>query len=76
MPKYDVRYGDEAAVLDYHFCREFSEDGNGCFGTNPTHGLSFDEAKEAIAAWHEDQAKGWRSLTEAEWQKPEADQPG
>ena len=26
--------------------------GNGCFGTNPNHGLTFDEAVAQIVDWH------------------------
>lgn len=57
--RFDVEYKGNGASLDYHFCREWDEDG-GCYGTNENHGLSFEDACEEIAQWHEQQAKAFR----------------
>lgn len=58
--RFDVVYKDSGATIDPHFCRDWDSDG-GCYGTNPNHGLSFDEACDAVAAWHEQQAALWRT---------------
>lgn len=57
--RFDVCYHSDHATIEPHFCREWDEDG-GCYGTNPDHGLSFDEACDEVAAWHEREAKLWR----------------
>jgi hypothetical protein len=65
-PKFDVSYHSDRVSLDYHFCRGWSGD-VGCYGANPDHGCTFDEAKETIAQWHEQEAKRWRAMTYEEW---------
>lgn len=57
--RFDVIYQNSGASIAAHFCREWDEDG-GCYGTNPDHGLSFDDACDQVAEWHEQQAKLWR----------------
>jgi len=57
--RFDVIYRDGSAHIDHHFCREWDEDG-GCYGTNPKHGLSFDEACDEVANWYASQAEQWR----------------
>jgi len=57
--RFDVVYFAEHVSIEPHFCREW-DDGGGCYGTNPNHGMSFDEACEEAARWHEMQAKWWR----------------
>lgn len=52
MPKYDVSYGEHGPSIVNHFCREWGEDGEGCYGTNEDHGMSFDRAKQLVMAWH------------------------
>ncbi len=51
---YDVIYDSERCCgpyLEPHFCREW-ENGEGCYGTNPNHGFSFEDAKrEIIKFW-------------------------
>lgn len=68
--RYDVMLGFDRATLEPHFCREINADGEGCFGTDPTHGLSFDGAKDELATWHEQQAAYWRKMTEEEFLEP------
>ena len=65
--KYDVIYDKNGIHLDYHFCREFDENMDGCFGTNEDHGFSFEEAKEEVAIWHEQRAKDIRSITAGDY---------
>ena len=67
-PRFDVVYTQHGPRLDFHFCREWDESG-GCYGTNPNHGMSFDEAKEEVAKWHEATAAAWRRKTLDEWQQ-------
>lgn len=57
--RFDVCYQGEKCTIEPHFCREWDEDG-GCYGTNPDHGHSFEEACDHVAEWHESQAKLWR----------------
>ena len=60
-PRFDLSYGEHGASIDYHFCREWDGD-DGCYGTNTNHGMSFDEAKEAMAQYHEAEAARWRAI--------------
>jgi hypothetical protein len=68
VPRFDVSYGKDDARLDYHFCREWDDDG-GCYGSNPSHGLAFDDAKEIVAQYYEARARAWRELTLAEFKR-------
>ncbi len=67
-PHFDVVYGEHGISIDYHFCREWDQDG-GCYGTNPNHGFSFEEAREMVASWHEERAREARKTTLTEWEK-------
>lgn len=59
--KYDISWGQQHPTIDVHFCREWDDDKGGCYGTNPDHGYSIEEAAEVIAQWHEEQMNLWRS---------------
>lgn len=63
--RFDVAHFEHHATIEPHFCRswEIGADGqdHGCYGTNPDHGYSFEEACDRVADWHEEQAKLWRS---------------
>jgi len=59
-PKFDVVYHKDYVTINYHFCRELDENGDGCHGTNPDHGYTLEQAIEIVAIWHENQAKLWR----------------
>lgn len=63
MQRYDVVYGGDSnapnCYISHHFCREW-EDGEGCYGTNPDHGFTWEEACLEVAEWHEQQAKVWK----------------
>lgn len=63
--RFDVCYHSDYATIEPHFCREWDENG-GCYGTNPDHGLSFDEACDEVAAWYEREAQFWRSCKRAD----------
>lgn len=66
-PRFDIMHGQYGCAIDFHFCREWDEDGNGCYGGNPYHGVTFDEAKAQMAEYHRRKAKEWESLTLDEW---------
>lgn len=57
--RFDVVYLDDKCTIEPHFCREWDENG-GCYGTNPDHGYSFEEACDQVASFHEREAKLWR----------------
>ncbi len=67
-PRFDVIYDANGVHLDYHFCREWVGD-EGCYGTNPTHGSSFEEAREMVATWHDEEATRVRATTLEQWEK-------
>lgn len=60
--RYDISYRNGGPTIEPHFCREWDDTG-GCYGTNPHHGYSLDEAREQIAQWHEQQASMWRDAS-------------
>ncbi len=59
--RFDVIYGGEdwwrGPYMEHHFCREWDEEHGGCYGTNPHHGFSFEQAKQFIIAWWEEQTE-------------------
>lgn len=68
---FDVIYGPSdwhpTAYIERHFCRQVGPEG--CFGTNPNHGMSFENASEQVAKWFEEQAERWRQMSLEEWQQ-------
>lgn len=72
-PRFDIVWDEHGCHLDYHFCREWTMDvhGNeiGCYGTNPDHGYTFDEAKVEVAEYLERKAKEWRNATLKDWEE-------
>lgn len=64
--RFDVIYKGDEVRIDYHFCREWDGD-QGCHGTNPNHGCTFDEAKGEVARWHRQQAERWEKLSYSDW---------
>jgi hypothetical protein len=60
--RYDVVFHSDHVSIECHFCRDWDADG-GCYGTNPNHGLSLEEAIEECASWHDLQAKSFRDKT-------------
>lgn len=68
VEKFDIHFR-EPASLDYHFCRAWDGE-TGCYGTNPGHGYTFDEAKEQIAQHYERLAAHWRATTYDQWKNP------
>jgi hypothetical protein len=57
--RFDVVYTEHGPKVEPHFCREWHEDG-GCYGTNPSHGVTWDEARAEVVRWHEEQAAAWK----------------
>lgn len=70
-PRFDVIYDEHGVHVDYHFCRDWEPDKNGemegCYGTNPNHGFTFDEAKQHVVDYHKMQAEEWARKTYDEW---------
>jgi len=64
--RFDVCYRPEGPSIDYHFCREWDSDG-GCYGTNPDHGFTWEQAKQEIISWHQQQIDHWKALSESDW---------
>jgi len=70
MARWDISYRADPttyepfATVDLHFCREWDEKGNGCYGTNPNHGFSWEEAREEVARFYEQRAAYWRTQPE------------
>lgn len=67
--RFDVLYHSGSVTIDYHFCRSWDGD-NGCYGTNPNHGRSWEEAKKEVADWHREQAKRWDAMSFEDWRGP------
>lgn len=66
-PRFDVIYSETGISIDYHFCREWDENG-GCYGTNPNHGFTFEEAKKAVVDYYQQKMEEAQNLTLAEWE--------
>ena len=64
MDRFDVVFSEGNAEIDHHFCREVD-----CFGTNETHGLSFDEAKEIVVKYLEQRLAIWRAMSFESWRR-------
>jgi hypothetical protein len=68
--RFDVAHYEYGVTIEPHFCRSWEPDNGGevvgCYGTNPDHGYSFEEACDQVAEYHERQAKEWRARTTSE----------
>jgi hypothetical protein len=62
---YDISYRDTGMDIEPHFCRSWDDTG-GCYGTNPAHGYTFEEARAEIARQLRQNADWWEARTEAE----------
>ena len=65
--RYDVIYSEHRCYAEPHFCREWDEDG-GCYGTNPNHGLTWEDAVRGVSRWYHQIAIEWE-------RKPEPNPP-
>jgi hypothetical protein len=67
-PRFDVIYDglNNLPHIDYHFCREFDGD-QGCFGTSPHHGCSYEEAKQEIINHLITLTEQWRNRSLKDW---------
>lgn len=63
--RYDICHYGKHVAIEPHFCREWDENG-GCYGTNPDHGYSWEEAKEQLISWHEAQIDLIKNMVEEE----------
>lgn len=66
--RFDLIFDERGCRIDYHFCREIDGD-TGCYGTNPDHGFSFEDAREQLASWHEEKAKRIRETSYDDWEQ-------
>ena len=64
MERFDVIFKGPSVSIDYHFCRDID-----CFGTDETHGNSFDEAKEAVISHLKRELETWRGMSYEEWKR-------
>ena len=65
--RYDVSFGNALRFpIDHHYCRDW-EGEDGCYGTNPEHGSSWEEAKEEYIHYLKSEIEYWRKLTEKEY---------
>jgi len=60
--RFDVIY---SCTIEPHFCRSWDEEG-GCYGTNPNHGVSFEEACNEVAEFYAELSKQWKNRTHHE----------
>ncbi len=60
--RYDVLMTQHGLAVEEHFCREY-----GCYGTDPDHGVSWDDAKDEMVGYHASLAEKWAGMTEQEW---------
>ena len=64
MNRFDVSFLGSQVSIDYHFCRE-----SDCFGTDDSHGYSFDEAKEIVVSHLESELSAWRAMSSEDWRR-------
>ena len=65
MTRYDVIYAEHHTYVEPHFCREWDGDG-GCYGTNPNHGETWEDARKVVADYYELKAAEWRDMEESD----------
>ena len=61
--RFDVVRREDSTTIEPHFCSKF-----GCYGTNPNHGYTLEEACDIIATSLETLAKSWRDKTHSDIQ--------
>ena len=64
MDRFDVIFRSGRILIDYHFCRNTD-----CFGTDDTHGYSFNEAKEVVVRYFERELETWRAMSFEDWSR-------
>lgn len=67
--RFDVIYKGNDVSIDYHFCRGWDGD-RGCYGTNPDHGLTFDDARREVANHYRGLTASWDEITYEQWAEP------
>lgn len=75
MDRYDIIYGADRVTIAPHFCREITYNGDGeeigCYGTNPMHGFTLEQACASVAAYYEHIGKPDASKLWAERKHPD-----
>ncbi len=64
--KYDIVYVNGVAHIEHHYCREWAGY-EGCYGTNPDHGLSWQGAKKQMIAYHQSEIDYFLKLEEKDY---------
>ncbi|MEM7663813.1 MAG: hypothetical protein AAF292_16340 [Pseudomonadota bacterium] len=54
--RFDIVWDEDGPRIEPHFCREWDDEHGGCYGTNPNHGYTREEAEREIALWKKEQA--------------------
>ena len=67
--RYDVVYVNGRCDISFHFCREWNEHGEGCYGNDPTHGFTFEDAQKVVVEYYTRRVNDWSTLTEKQWLK-------
>jgi len=60
--RYDVVCGNHVCFIEYHFCRDMD-----CFGNNPNHGFTWEEAKQKAIEFYQSQVDYFKNVTEDEY---------
>lgn len=68
ISRWDVVYGPKEyeCHLEPHFCREWDDKG-GCYGTNPDHGFTWEDARAEVSKFYERLSKEWATKNESEY---------
>lgn len=63
--RYDVIYGpsESDCRIEPHFCREWEGD-LGCYGSNPDHGFTWEDARQHVVDFYTAMATLWQTRTE------------
>lgn len=57
--RFDIVYkGTGECTVEPHFCRDYD-----CFGTNPDHGYTLEEACNIVTEYYEELYKSWLNRT-------------
>lgn len=64
--RYDIIYGTIECTIEPHFCREW-DNGEGCYGYNPHHGYSWEEAKQIVIQFYQQKITEWEGATEKDY---------
>ena len=64
--RYDIIYDKyDRCYPEPHFCREMD-----CFGYNPDHGFTWEQARKEVAKYYLDMADDWETMPENKYEGP------